>query len=106
MWLELVEGILEEGWVLRVSLGGILGAGGWRGFGVSISVGLGGFGSVSGIWGLGMVLMVVGLITWAVGDGIHALHWNMLSWFGWCTKFLRGFLLGWVVRAAVGGCML
>ena len=35
----------------------------WRGFGVSMGVGLGGFGSVSGIWGLGIVLVVVGLRT-------------------------------------------
>ena len=36
--------------------------------------------------------------TWAVGEGFHALHWNMLSWFGFCTTVLRGFLFGRVVR--------
>ena len=46
-----------------------------EGFGVSIGVGLGGFRYVSGTWGLGnMVLVVVELRTWAVGDGFHALH--------------------------------
>ena len=52
--MKFVGGILEEGWGLRVSLGGFLGAGEWRGFGVSIGMGLGWFGSVSGIWGLGV----------------------------------------------------
>jgi hypothetical protein len=35
-----------------MSLGGFSGAGEWRGFGISIGVDLGGFGSVSDIWGL------------------------------------------------------
>ena len=61
---------------------------------------------MSGIWGMSVLLVVVGLRTWAVGDGFHALHWNMLSWFGCFAKVLRGFLLGWVVWAVVGGCML
>ena len=77
-----------------------------EGVGVSIGVGLGKFRSVSGIWGLGMVLVVVGLRTWAVGDGFHVFNWNMLSWFRCCTKFLRGFRLGWVVRVVIGGYML
>ena len=53
-----------------------------------------------------MVLGVVGLRTWAAGDGFHALHWNMLSLFGFCTKMLRGFFFGCVVRVVAGGCML
>ena len=44
--------------------------------------------------------------TWAVGDGFQDLHWNMLSWFGCCTKVLRCFLLRCVVRVVVRGCML
>ena len=77
-----------------------------EGVGVSIGVGLGKFRSVSGIWGLGMVLVVVGLRTWAVGDGFQTLHWNVLSWFGCCSEVLRVFRLRWVVRVVVGGCML
>ena len=80
--------------MLRLSLAGFWGSYEWRGFGVSIGMGLGGFGFVSGIWGLGMVLVVVRLRTWAVGDGFQALHWNMLSWFGCRARDLRGFLLG------------
>ena len=44
--------------------------------------------------------------TWAVGEGFHALHWNMLSCFVFCTRVLRGFLFGWVVRVVAGGFML
>ena len=102
----MVWGILEEGWLLRLSLVVFWGACEWRGLGVFIGVRLGGFGSVSGIWGLGVVLVVVGLITWAVGDEFHALHWNMLSWFGCCTRVLRSFLLGWVERVIFGVCIL
>jgi hypothetical protein len=46
------------------------------------------------------------LRTWAVGDGFHDLHWNMLSWFGFCARVLRGFLFGWVERVVAGGFML
>ena len=53
-----------------------------------------------------MVSEVVLLRTWAVGEGFHALHWNMLSWFGFCTRVLRGFLFGLVVRVVAGGFML
>ena len=102
----MVGGILEEGWLLWLFLAVLGGASKWRGFGVSIGVSLGRFGSVSDIWGLAVVLVVVGLRTSAIGDGFHALHWNMLSWSGCCTKVLRCFLLGWVIRVVVGGCML
>ena len=44
--------------------------------------------------------------TWAVGVGFHALHWNMLSWFDFCTDVLRGFLFRWAVRVVAGGFML
>ena len=70
----MVGGILEEGGLLRSSLAGIFGACEWREFGASMGVRLSGLGPVSGIWGLGMVLVDVGLRTWAVGDGFHALH--------------------------------
>jgi len=46
------------------------------------------------------------LRTWAVGVGFHALHWNILSWFGFCTDVLRGFLFGRAVRFVAGGFML
>ena len=53
-----------------------------------------------------MVLEFVLLRTWADGEGFHALHWNMLSWFGFCTKVLRGFLFGWVERVVAVCFML
>ena len=71
-----------------------------------MGVGFGGFGSVSVIWVLVVVSEVVCLRTWVVGEGIHAMHWNMLSWFGFCTKVLRGFISGRVVRVVIGGFML
>ena len=67
-------GILQEGWLLRLFLARFFGVCRWRRFRVSMGVGFGGFGSVSGIWGLGVVLEVVGLRRWTVGDGFHALH--------------------------------
>ena len=45
----------------------------------SLGVNVGEFGSVSDVWGLGMVVTVVGLRAWSAGDGLQALHWNMLS---------------------------
>ena len=46
------------------------------------------FGYVSVVWGLGMVVPVVGLRACVAGYGFQALHWNMLSWseFGRCTR--------------------
>ena len=61
---------------------------------------------MSVIWDLGVVSEVVWLKTWAVGEGFHALHWNMLSWFVFCSRVLRGFLFGRVVRVVFGGIML
>ena len=66
----------------------------------------GGCGLASVIWGLGVVSEVVWLRTWAVGEGFHALHCNMLRWFGFCTRVLRGFLFVWVERVVAGGFML
>ena len=40
-----------------------------------------------------------------VGEGFHALHWNMFSWFGGCIDGLRSFLFGCVGRV-VGGWIL
>ena len=63
-----------------------------RRFGVSLGVGSGGCWMVLVAWGLGVLLEFVLLRTWADGEGFHALHWDMLSWFGFCTRVLRGFL--------------
>ena len=57
------------------------------------------------ILGLGVLLEVVLLRTWADGEGCHALHWNMLSWFGFCTMVFRGLVFGWVERVLAGGFM-
>ena len=35
--------------------------------------------------------------------GVHALHWNMLSWFEVCAVVLRGILFGWVGRVVALG---
>ena len=43
--------------------------------------------------------------TWAGCEGFHALHWNMLSWLGFCIRVLRGFLFGWVERVVAGRFM-
>ena len=79
----------------------------WERDEVSRGVNVGEFGSASGVWGLGMVVPVVGLRAWLAGDGFQALHWNMLNWseFGRCTRVLRVFCRGWVVTAVIGvGC--
>ena len=52
-----------------------------------------------------MVLEVMWSTTWAVGEGFHNLHLNMLSWFGICTMVLRGFFFAWVERVLAGGFM-
>ena len=54
-----------------------------------------------------MVVSAVRLRPCVAGGGIHALHWNMLSWleFG-CFRVLRGLRLRWVGRVVSGGCML
>ena len=57
--------------LLRVSC---LGAWEWVGVGVLWGVGMWGVGSASDIWGLGVVVSVVGLRPCVVGDGFHALH--------------------------------
>ena len=71
-----------------------------------MSVGFGGRGLVSVIWGLGVVSETVWLRTWSVGEGFHALYWNMLSWFVFCSTVLRGFLSGREVRVVSGGVIL
>ena len=67
---------------------------------------MGGFGSVSGVERPGVLMGVVVLRACMVGDGFHALHWNMLNWFGCFINVFRGFLFGWVVRDVVGGWIL
>ncbi len=76
-----------------------------RRFGVSLGVGSGGCWLVLVIWGLGMVLVFALLRAWGDGEGFHDLHWNMLSWFGFCARVLRGFLFGLVERVVAGGFM-
>ncbi len=53
-----------------------------------------------------MVSEVACLKTWVDGEGFHARHWNMLSWFGFCIEVLRCFLFGCGVRVVTGGFML
>ena len=64
-------------------------------------------GSASDIWGLDVVVSVIGLRLCVVGDGFRALHWNMLSWlefacWAWALRVLRR---RWVVRGVSGGWM-
>ena len=71
--------------------------------------GIGEIGFTLFIWGLGMVVSIVGLMPCVAGDGFHALHdWNMLSWLevGGCTWVLCGLRREWVVRDVSDGCML
>ena len=99
-------GILGEGWLLRLVLGRFLEACEGRGFEVPVSVGFGGCGLVSVIWRLGVVSAVVWLRTWSVGEGFHALHSNMLSWYVFCSTVLRGFLFGREGRVLARGVIL
>ena len=62
--------------------------------GVSVGRGVEGFGSVLGFERLGVSMVGVVPRACNVGDGFHALHWNMFSWFGCCINGLRGFLFG------------
>ncbi len=74
-----------------------------RGFEVSL-----GGGSSGWVWvcrGLGAVLEVVWSRAGAEGEEFHALHWNMLSWFEFFTRVLRGILFGCGERIVVGGFM-
>ena len=96
------------GWeqLLLLIVSGLLVSCGWGMFGVSVGRGVDGYGSVLGVESLGVSM--VGLVPRAcmVGDGFHALHWNMLSWVGCCIGVFRGFHFGWVVRDVVGGLIL
>ena len=59
--------------------------------------------SVSGVEMVGgSVLGVVSRVC-VVGEGFHALHWKMFSWFGCRIDGLRGLIFGWVERVVVGG---
>jgi len=69
-----VGGILGEGWLLRMVLGRFLEAYECMGFGVPVSVGFGGCGLVSVIWGSGVVSEAMWLRTLSVGEGFHAIH--------------------------------
>ena len=92
-----------EGWgqLLWFIFSGLLVACGWGMGWVSVGRGVDGFGSVFGI--VGLDVSMVGVVSGLVGDGFHALHWNMFSWFGCRSHVLRGFLVRWVGRDVVGG---
>ncbi len=77
----------------------------WGRFGVSMGVGYGGWLLVLVNCRLSVVSEAVWLRTLSVGVGFHAWHWNMLSWFGSCTRVLRGFLFGWRERVVAEGFM-
>ena len=74
-----VGGVIEKGALLGSTLADFLGVCEWEGAGVSRGVGLGGIRSALLVWGLGKILMVMGLRAWAAGDGFQALQWSMLS---------------------------
>jgi len=106
--LDFEGGNVEGGVVCGLPRVGCLGT--WEGVGerVSWGVGIGKVEFTLFICGLGMAVSIVGLRPFVVGDGFHALHWNMLSWLevGRCTWVLRGLRRQWVVRDVSGGCML
>ena len=83
--------------------------------------GLGEVEAVPSIWGLGvplstivlrlcgwgMVVLTIGLRSCVTRGGVHALHWNMLSWLGLgCSRVLCGLRLRRVRRVVSGGFML
>ncbi len=76
----------------RLDLSGFFASCGWGKFGVSCGESLGENGSVSGIEELGVLMVFMLLRTCVIGDGFYALHWNMLSWFRYCTNVFRGVL--------------
>ena len=80
--------------MLRLVLVGCLVVCEWGRVGFFLGVGAGVCWYVLVIWGLGVMLEVECLRVWSVGEGFHALHWNILSWFGFCTRVWRGFLFG------------
>jgi hypothetical protein len=90
--LKVVGGIIGGGWLLRLAVFGFLVVCEVRSFGVSLGVGSSGW--VWVCWGLGAVLEVVWSRAGAEGGGFHALQLNMLSWFEFFTRVLRGFLFG------------
>ena len=54
-----------------------------------------------------MLVSAVGLRLSVAGGGIHALHWNMLSWLELGrSRVLCGFRLRRAERVVSGGCML
>ena len=99
------RGVIDWGQLLLV-FSGLLVSCGWGMFGVSVGRGVDGFGSVLGVERLGVSMVGVVPRACMAGDGFHALHWNMFSWFGGCINVLRGFLFGWGRRDVVGGWIL
>jgi hypothetical protein len=92
--------------VVGVGVSGLLVSCGGGMYGVPLRRGVDGFGSVLGVGSLGVSMAGVVPRACIAGDGFHALHWNMLSWFGGCINVLRGFLFGWGERDVVGGWIL
>ena len=59
------------------------------------------------LWGWNMVVSTVGLRSCVAGGGVHALHWNMLSWLGLgSSRLLCDLRLRRVGRVVSGGFML
>ena len=67
---------------MRLVLSGVIVSCEWGNFVVSTGGGLGEVGSVAGGEGPEGSFVIVMMRACAVGDGLHALHWNMLSWLG------------------------
>jgi hypothetical protein len=65
-------------------------------------------GSYSSMWVWSVEGYGVRLRLCVLGEGFHALHWKMLSWFVFdcCVRALRFFRCEWIVCAGRGGFMV
>ena len=75
----------------------------WGDFVVSTGGGLGGVGFVSVCVGPEVSSMDEMLRACAVGDGFHALHWNMLSWLGFGHSACLCLAVVCLIRDVIGG---
>ena len=90
-------------WAVSGGLCGYIGVGGG---GVIVGRGTGGDWACLVYLGNGFAFVGV-LRPCVVGAGIHALHWNILSWLKLkCSHLLHGLGLWRAGRAVNGGCML